>query len=132
CSAAGVAEMEVEGRVWPVDDEAAVAEAAGPPTFSADDHLGMLHDMARVAHQAGTPLEELEADLADPRFDAAMRALEEQSREGYRRMAHLMPAAARPDGERARMLRTLVETAYEAGESLDGRDLTGANLDASI
>ncbi|MBW2528119.1 MAG: DUF2169 domain-containing protein [Deltaproteobacteria bacterium] len=105
----------------------ALAEGAGPPAFSADEHLGMLHDMARIAAEGGEPMEELERDLTDPRYEEVLRELEQRTRDGYRQTVHLLPAAVVNDEQR-QQLRVQVQAAADGGESLKGRNLTGADL----
>lgn len=105
----------------------ALLDGAGPPDFSADDHLAMLHDMARIAHEGGAPMEELERDLTDPAYEQTLRELETRVKDGYAQFAHLMPAG-RQDTDLGQRHRVVVTAAKDGGESLAGRTLTGADL----
>jgi uncharacterized protein YjbI with pentapeptide repeats len=103
-------------------------QAGGPPTFSAEQHLIMLHDMARLSAEGGEPMVELENDLIDPRYEEMLHELEARVRQSYVQMAHFMPCAALPPEDKRQHLRALVQIAMDAGEPLAGRDLTGADL----
>lgn len=103
-------------------------DAAGPKRFSADEFLIAMHEVVRMAREAGEPLEELERDLTDPRYDAALRALEERAHEGYLKTAHLLAPLAPPTADDRALLRTKVSLAKDVGESLAGKDLRGADL----
>jgi hypothetical protein len=102
----------------------ATAQAGGPPRFSADEQLVMLHDMARIAAEGGEPLSELERELCDPRYEQMLREPEARVQQGYRQAAHLMPPAPIDPAEGA-MLRVQVVAAKDGGESLAGRRLIG-------
>jgi uncharacterized protein YjbI with pentapeptide repeats len=91
----------------------AAKEAAGPPKFSAAAHLEMLREMG--VEDAETRRAELERQ-------------ERSLREMYLRFAHYQPTAAAMDADAAERTRVLVQLALETGESLAGRDLTGAVL----
>lgn len=103
-------------------------KAAGPPKFTAVAQLATLTEAARQARESGVPRPELEERAAS----AEVRAeLEEQERglfEMYRRNGHHQATAAAMDPEAAARTRVLVQLAYETGESLANRDLTGAQL----
>jgi len=130
------ARMEAEAREgfaamgldWDAERDKAMAEAGGPPDFCADDHLVMLHDMARLAAEGDAPMEDLERDLLDPKYEAMLRELETRVRESYVAFAHLMPAAGRLDEAQRRQLRVIVTAAYDGEESLAGRNLCGVDL----
>ncbi|MBM4359264.1 MAG: DUF2169 domain-containing protein [Deltaproteobacteria bacterium] len=107
---------------------AATAAAGGPPTFSADEQLVMLHDMARIAREGDAPIRDLERDLTDPEFERMLRELEARVRDGYMKFAHVMPAAPRPNEAERQLGRTRTVAAKDAGESLAGRNLVGADL----
>ncbi|MFO0593204.1 MAG: DUF2169 domain-containing protein [Polyangiaceae bacterium] len=112
------------------DEEMARAEkeGGGPPTFSATAHLTKLSAMAADAAAEGVPMDELEQHLSSPRYWEELKAQEQGLRDMYRRFAHLQPAARRLDTESSERVRTLVQIARDADESLAGRDFTGADL----
>ena len=120
--------FEAAGFDYEAEMKAAQDKAGGPPNFSADEHLIMLHDMARIAREGDVPLPELERDLSDPRYEQVLRDLEARTRLAYLKFAHMMPAAARPDEASRARLRIEVSLAKEGGVSLAGRSLTGADL----
>lgn len=93
--------------------ERASKKGSGPPTFSAAAHLAMLREagMADVGPQ--------QADL---------ERQEQGLREMYRHSGHLQPTAAAMDPDTSARVRVLVGLAIETGESLAGRDFTGASL----
>ncbi len=109
-------------------DEEQERAATGPPEFSADDHLVMLHDMARIAAEGGESMEDLERDLVDPQYAVMLRELEQRVRAAYVQFAHLLPAAPMPDDEERLRLRTRVAGAHAAGESMARVRLIGADL----
>ncbi|MEM1033430.1 MAG: DUF2169 domain-containing protein [Myxococcota bacterium] len=116
------------GLDWDAEQEKAMVTAGGPPDFSADDQLVMLHDMARIAADGGAPLEDLERDLTDPAYETMLRELEARVRDSYVSFAHLMPAAAAPDDAARQRLRVIVTAAHDSRSSLAGRNLCGADL----
>ncbi|WP_437758611.1 DUF2169 domain-containing protein [Sorangium sp. So ce1389] len=103
-------------------------EGGGPPKFSADEELARLRELAEAGRKAGSPIDDLEARLADPAFVASLRATEEGVRSTYRAFAHLLPPGEPADQGTKSGLRAEVERALAAGESLARRDLTGADL----
>ncbi len=127
------AAMEAEARAafeeagYDYDAEMENASGGGPPDYSADAHLVMLHDMARIAHEGGQPMDDLERDLTDPRYEAMLRELETRVREAYVEFAHMMPPAKSTPEERA-LLRVRVMAAKDAGEPMAGQNLCGADL----
>ncbi|MBI4703784.1 MAG: DUF2169 domain-containing protein [Deltaproteobacteria bacterium] len=130
------AEAEAEARARcqeaGIDYDEAVAkareEAAGPPKFRAADELAKLRDQAESARRAGDAVPELEAKLAQPSFAQKFATAEQMMLWGYRKWAHVRPAASVLTGEAADRTRQLVAAARRQGESLAGRDLTGADL----
>jgi uncharacterized protein YjbI with pentapeptide repeats len=88
-------------------------DAAGPPKFSAAAQLKKLQGMG---------MEGVESRRAE------VEQQERSLREMYRRFAHQQPTAAAMDSETAERVRVLVQLAMDTGESLAGRDLTGAVL----
>jgi len=122
------ASFEEAGFDYEAETSKAMEKAGGPPDFSADDHLVMLHDMARIAAEGGMPMEELERDLLDPKYEQTLRDLEARVQESYVRFAHLMPVAAVPDEEGRHQLRVIAIAAKDAEESLAGRNLVGADF----
>jgi len=121
------AAFEAAGFDYEAEMERAEQQGGGPPDFSAEAQLVMLHDMARIAAEGGVPMEELEQDLMDPRYEELLHDLEARVRSAYGSFAHVMPAAA-VDDERRAQLRVLVTAAKDSDESLAKRDLTGADL----
>lgn len=122
------ASFEEAGFDYDAETAKAMDGAGGPPDFSADDHLVMLHDMARIAAEGGMPMEDLERDLLDPKYERTLRDLEDRVQESYVRFAHLMPIAAMPEEDRRQQLRVMVVAAKDADEPLEGRNLVGADL----
>lgn len=122
------ASFAAAGMDYDKEQKKALDQAGGPPTFSADEQLAMLHDMARIAREGDQPLEALESDLTDPRYDQMLRELEARVRDSYVKFGHFMPAAALPPAERRQMLRALATAAKDSGEPLAGRNLTGADF----
>lgn len=120
--------FEQAGLDYDAEMRKAGEQAAGAPMFCADDHLLMLHEMAHLARDGGEPLEELERDLTDPRYEEMLQALEAKVREAYARSAHFMPAAAAIGDEERQMLRVQVVAAKDGGVSLARRSLTRADL----
>ena len=112
-----------------LDPEKALAEAkaaaAGPPRFRADAELGRLRALAEEGRKRQAPIPQIEAMLADPELPRRLADQERKLREGYCMTAHQrLPAGARPGpGVREEVL-----AAFRKGESLAGRDLTGADL----
>jgi uncharacterized protein YjbI with pentapeptide repeats len=116
------------GWDWDAEAKKALEEAGGPPRFSADEQLGMLHEMARIADEGGQPLVDLERDLSDPRYEEMLRDLEARTQEAYRQFAHYMPAALIPEEGKRHVLRARVVAAIDAREPLTKVNLTGADL----
>jgi uncharacterized protein YjbI with pentapeptide repeats len=122
------ADFAEAGFDWQAEKDKAMAQAGGPPDFSADAHLVMLHDMARIARDGGQPLPELEQDLLDPSFEQMLHELEARVRAAYVAFAHFMPAAGATAPEDRAMLRVRVQAAKDSAESLAGQTLTQADL----
>ena len=101
---------------------------AGPPDFSATREMDRLRAQAELGRNAGTPLLHVEELLADEGLLERLQDMERGYRDTYRRMAHHFPAAQLLAGDEAQRLREEVMAVLEAGGSLAGRDLTGANL----
>jgi uncharacterized protein YjbI with pentapeptide repeats len=115
------------GFDWDKEKQSVAKKNAGPPKYSADEHLGALHDLARIANENGKPNAALESDLSNPEFEAMLREMETRRREGYRMTVQEQhPATA--DEDARQMLRALVQLAIEHRESLAQRDLTCADL----
>jgi uncharacterized protein YjbI with pentapeptide repeats len=120
------AEQRLEQLAADGDDDV-MAELTGPPKFSAAKHLQMMLDMLDLAREGGEPQVELELQVHDPDYQAALIRQEEQVRDLYRRGAHLQPAAS-PDEQAGAQARVVVQAALDSRTSLAGRDLTGAKL----
>jgi len=104
------------------------ASSGGPPNFSADAEFQKVVDQLELARNAGIRLEAAEAKIRDPELMQRLQQTEHQLRQAYRKYAHRFPAARSLEGEEAARLRAAVEASLAAGESLAGRDLTGADL----
>ncbi|WP_437817709.1 DUF2169 domain-containing protein [Sorangium sp. So ce1078] len=104
------------------------SDGGGPPKFSADEEMARLRELAEVGRKAGSPMEDIEAKLADPAFAASLRSAEENVLLAYRAFAHFYPPAEPAPEAKKSDLRAEVERALAAGESLARRDLTGADL----
>ncbi len=115
-----------------VDFDALVAEQAaqqgGPPAFRAEAELQKLRDIVELGRNAGVPMLDAEAKLADPTLPERLATTESGILNAYRRHGHLFPPARVLGGEANARMRAEVEAAVEAGVSLAGRDLTGCDL----
>jgi uncharacterized protein YjbI with pentapeptide repeats len=131
-TAAAVAQARKECEERGIDYDEAVEkarkESAGPPKFRADAELQRLKDQIQLAENAGVPLPAVQAQLDDPELFQKLKKNEELQISNYRRYAQHFPAAATLEGDEASRLRAEVEQAWANGESLAGRDLTGADL----
>ncbi|RLB64420.1 MAG: hypothetical protein DRI90_04580, partial [Deltaproteobacteria bacterium] len=121
------ASFEEAGFDYDGEMKKAADQTSGPPDFSAEDQLVMLHDMARIAAEGGVPMEDLERDLMDPRYEEMLHELETRVREAYVSFAHVMPTAVIGEQQRAQ-LRIQMVAAKDADEPMAGRNLTGADL----
>lgn len=108
--------------------EGARKRAGGPPAFSAKKEMERLRDTAQMARNGGVAWPDLEAKLADPNLQGQLLKVEEKLLLSYRKLAHHFPAAARLEGDAAKRLREEVIERLREGQSLAGRDLTGADL----
>src|SRR5262249_36373211 len=87
---------EAEAEAKKQREAAGIAEderRGGPPKFSAAAELQKLRDMIEMAHNGGTRLPVLEAQVADPAFRKQLQKTEDGLREQYRRGAHFQPPA---------------------------------------
>ncbi|MDI1446405.1 DUF2169 domain-containing protein [Polyangium sp. 6x1] len=103
-------------------------KGGGPPELKAEKELERLRDMVQLGKNAGAPMTEMEARLANPEFIAALHDAEQRLFDAYRKYTHLFLPAEGLDEEASRRLRAELEAARAKGESLAGRDLTGADL----
>lgn len=102
---------------------------AGPPKFSSAKQFAELEEMAREARENGSPLPDLEKQLANPTYRAQVEEQEKNLLEMYRMSAHMNSTAAPAmDSETAEQTRLLVQMCLESGESLAHRNFTGAQL----
>lgn len=115
--------MAVLGKDYDEEVERQRQDGAGPPQFRAASTLTMLGQLADVGQ-----LDDLRAQVDDPRFRERLAQVEDVVFTAYRKFAHMMPGAAPRDGEAGRMLRVRVEAMLEHGESLSALDLTGTDL----
>ncbi len=104
------------------------ADQAGPPKFSAQEELQKIADQVQLGRNAGMPMEQAEARLADPDFEQKLEDAEKRLFEVYRKYGQHFDPAARLDGDEAASVRAEVVRALAANESLAGKDLTGADL----
>jgi uncharacterized protein YjbI with pentapeptide repeats len=116
------------GLDYDVEAANALRENAGPPRFSAAAHYAQLLRMSEESREVGTPIAELERQLADPQWQAALVEQERELRDVYRSAAHLQPSPAPMSAEASERARALAEAAIGSGERLAERDFTGANL----
>jgi len=104
------------------------AQQGGPPAFTADGEIKRLKEATDYARSLGVPLPKVEAQLADPAFLEKLRQAEAALLLSYRSNAHHLPAARKLPSPQVDQVRKLVLLLIKAGESLEGRDLTGADL----
>ena len=103
-------------------------DAGGPPKFRAEQELERLNDQLELGRNAGVPFPEIAKRLEDPDLLDNLRKTEEALLLAYRKFAHHYPPAFALDEEPGAALRKTVTEALAGGESLAGRDLTGAPL----
>jgi uncharacterized protein YjbI with pentapeptide repeats len=100
----------------------------GPPRFSAQGELETLRATVEEHKRLGLDVGWLEAMLVDPQLEVRLGNAERRVLDAYRSSVHHgQPAGAR-DAEASRRAREAVLAAVRAGESFEGRDLTGADL----
>lgn len=104
----------------------------GPPTFRADEQRAQLRQMADDAAARGTPSEELEKYASDEAWYQQLKDGEARLFEAYRATAHFTGAASAKDDAANAAIRAEVEDAVQRGQSLGGRDFTGANLSEMV
>ena len=100
----------------------------GPPAFTAEGEIKRLQEATAYARSLGVPLPKVEAQLADPAFVEKLRQAEGALLLSYRSSAHHLPAARKLPAPQVDVVRKQVLLLLKAGESLEGRDLTGADL----
>jgi uncharacterized protein YjbI with pentapeptide repeats len=103
-------------------------EQAGPPKFRAAVEVATIREKLVLANNAGVPLPELAAKLADPEFERKLQHAEQMLFDSYRKHAHFQPAAAALGDAESAAARARVLADRAAGRSLRRVDLTGANL----
>jgi uncharacterized protein YjbI with pentapeptide repeats len=112
--------------------EAAIAEldqeAVGPPRFRRETVRRELEEKIALLKSGGRDASQLEAQLADPKFDAQLREAEAMQRERYRTMVQHQGDPPRLGREASELLRTLLRIVCDAGETADQLDFTGADL----
>lgn len=106
----------------------AEGDIVGPPEIQRETFRGQLQDQIELFENSGLDASQLKAQLDDPKVDQQLRELEEVQREGYRKMVQHQGAPPRLDREASEHLRTQVRIRMDAGEPLEGLDLTGADL----
>ncbi|MDC3952524.1 DUF2169 domain-containing protein [Polyangium jinanense] len=122
------AQCEKQGVDFDALLEKAKREGGGPPAFRAELEIQRLRDLADIARNGGTPMEELEAKIEDPAFRKSLEKIEEMQLFAYRGFAHHFPPAPDRSPEDQARLRAEVEAAIAAKKPLVGCDLTGADL----
>jgi len=100
----------------------------GPPTFRADELRANVQRMADEAKASGHDVSELEFYATDEEWYRRMCDAEEKLFEAYRQTAHLTGAAVTKTEADSSRIREEVEAAVRHGESLAGKDFTGADL----
>ena len=118
-----------------IDFDEAVAkakkDASGPPRFRADEQMERLRDVVQLYRNAGMPedhVAELERQIESPLFVEKLRRTEQSLFDAYRRFGHEQAAAERLGADRSLEVRVILQALIDTRESLDGRDLTGADL----
>jgi uncharacterized protein YjbI with pentapeptide repeats len=100
----------------------------GPPKFSAEGALQELRDLAEMGRRHGQDVSALVSMASDPSYRRRLEEAEKRIREGYRFSAHEGPPGPELDAATSARVRAAVLEAIRAGESFEGRDLTGADL----
>lgn len=112
--------------------EAAIAkgesELVGPPKFRRAAVRRELEERITLFKNAKLDPAPLQRELDDPRLDQRLRELEELQRERYRKMVQYQGSPRPLSREESAPLRTQVQIHVDAGEPLQGLDLTGADL----
>lgn len=103
-------------------------ETGGPPTFSAEAELARMRAGIATAGDLGVSLDQLAARVDDPEFAAGLRQREQELKDLYRSAAHLMPRAAVPPEDVARILGGRAVAARDGQVAMVDQDLTGAQL----
>ncbi|HEY3818368.1 MAG TPA: DUF2169 domain-containing protein [Polyangiaceae bacterium] len=121
CEAAGIdfAELQKEWR-GPF--------RGGPPDPSAPLQIAQLWAMAEEGRAAGVDVGEIEGYLRDPEFVGRIQKHDEMALEAYRLAAQDRTAPEPLPAEESARLRAELLEAHGRGESLAGRNLTGADL----
>lgn len=102
----------------------------GAPIQWAKKAREQAEEMAAALRAQGWPQAELEAQLADPKFDEKLAELERMQIEAYRSNAHLDDdsTAGIPNETLLEGARAWLESELERKKSFRGRDLTGVDL----
>ncbi|MDY7224855.1 DUF2169 domain-containing protein [Hyalangium rubrum] len=104
------------------------SKQGGPPAYSADAELARMKQSVADLKALGVNLPNVEAQVQDPALEEKLRKTEAALLLSYRISAHHQPAASRLPPEEAARVRQQVLALFKAGESFEGRDLTGADL----
>jgi uncharacterized protein YjbI with pentapeptide repeats len=110
------------------ETEKAKREGAGPPKFKARQFIEQMTDVVRASREAGAPMPEMEAQLADPAWQEGLVAQEQALLRVYRTSAHHQDPAGRLGADGNDLARAEIVSAKELGASLAGRDFTGVDL----
>jgi uncharacterized protein YjbI with pentapeptide repeats len=100
----------------------------GPPEPQAQTILGRMKGLREAARQAGADVREIEGYLDDPKFVERLHELDRHALDAYRRTAQEQDAPGMRTEQESAKLRAELLAAHRRGESLAGRDLTGARL----
>lgn len=112
------------------DKEVAKAkkDAAGPPKWKAKPFLKQMRELAHAAREAGSPMPDIEASLADPAWEAELEGQEQRLLASYRSNAHRQEAVDGATPSQSELIRAELSAAKEHGAPVVGRDFTGADL----
>lgn len=108
--------------------EQALKDNAGPPKFTAAKHLEWMRNMLTIAREGDMPLEELEQQLVDPKFEQEMIELEDDLKRLYWFNAHMQQPFEPCGREGSEMFRAEIEVAHHNDIPLEDRDFSGADL----
>ncbi len=100
----------------------------GPPTFSAAAERQTLEQLSEDCRRQGMDSADIDGLINDPARQKRQTDAEQQLRDAYQQGAHHQNPAPLLTDEQAVALRQAVLQAYQRGESLARRDLTGADL----
>lgn len=103
-------------------------DVVGPPQSQREKIRRDLEEQIELFENAEVDPSSLRAQLDDPTVDERLRGLEAMRRETYRTMVQHQGVPPRLGREASELLRTQVRIHVDAGEPMEGLDLTGADL----